>query len=430
MSSAIPSTQHAKAPFFVHDLPDSVSESHRLLHELRVHQIELEMQNDALRQAHELIETSLAHYTNLYNFSPAGCFTLGPQGLILQANLAGLSLLRRSEAVVLGCPFATFVHTADQAPVWGLLKQVFASQPHQPLEAMLLDEGLAPCHVQIDARLQPDGQTCLVTVVDTCDRVMLSVERQHVADLSAAYQVAEAATLAKSAFLSSMSHELRTPLNAILGFSQLLQMDRLHPLDPHQASRLQAVQVAGQHLLRLVEDVLDLSLIESGGLRVDCTPVDVDQVLDDAIKLVTPMLPVHNVSLVVAWLGGAEGARHMVHADKTRLTQVFVNLLSNAIKYNVKGGSVRVEVTQQEPDMMRVGVVDSGPGMTPEQQSQLFQPFNRLGREHSEVPGTGIGLLITQRLLHLMGGRLLVESTPGQGSRFEVQVALAKPVLN
>lgn len=129
-------------------------------------------------------------------------------------------------------------------------------------------------------------------------------------------------------------------------------------------------------------------------------------------------------------LAEAQGCRHLVQADKVRLTQVFVNLLSNAIKYNVKSGLVRVEVTQQEPDMLRVAVIDTGPGMTPGQQAQLFQPFNRLGREQSEVPGTGIGLLITQRLLDLMGARLLVQSAPGQGSRFEVQVALAKPLLN
>lgn len=426
MPSVTPQPQHLSAPAFAEQRLDSVSQTQRLLHELQVHQIELQMQNEALQDAHRLAETSLAHYTELYEFSPAACFTLSPAGQVLQANLAAMALLGLDGAQVVGQAFAPFLQPVDQISLRALLQLVFAGQSPQPMEAVVSTGSEAPRHVQIDVRLQPQGHACLLTAVDITDRAMLSLERQRVHDLSEAYQAAEAATQAKSAFLSCMSHELRTPLNAILGFAQLLQMDRLHPLDSRQVGRVQAVQVAGQHLLSLVEDVLDLSLIEAGGLRVDCGPIDLEDVLDDACKLVATMLQTDGVSLLV----DAGGHHRMVHADKMRLTQVLVNLLSNAIKYNVKSGVVRVEITQPCSDRLNVAVIDTGPGMTPEQQAQLFQPFNRLGREQSEVAGTGIGLVITQRLLALMGGGLAVQSTVGKGSRFEVRLPLALPVLN
>ncbi len=430
MPSVTPQPLHPSASALPEQCLESVSQIQRLLHELQVHQIELQMQNEALQDAHRLAETSLAHYAELYEFSPAACFTLSPAGQVQQANLAAMALLGLDGAQVVGQAFAPFLQPVDQIGLRTLLQLVFAGQAHPPMDALVSTGRDDPRHVQINARLQPDGHACLLTVVDITDRAMLSLERQRVHDLSEAYQAAEAATQAKSAFLSCMSHELRTPLNAILGFAQLLQMDRLHPLDSRQVGRVQAVQVAGQHLLSLVEDVLDLSLIEAGGLRVDCGPIDLEDVLDDACKLVATMLQTDGVSLLVDWLVDADGHHRMVHADKMRLTQVLVNLLSNAIKYNVKSGVVRVEITQPCSDRLNVAVIDTGPGMTPEQQAQLFQPFNRLGREQSEVAGTGIGLVITQRLLALMGGGLAVQSTVGKGSRFEVRLPLAPPVLN
>lgn len=238
-------------------------------------------------------------------------------------------------------------------------------------------------------------------------------ERRRLIDLELARRKAETLSQAKSEFLSRVSHELRTPLNAMLGFTELLELDRREPLGGVQRVRVQHMQRAGRHLLQLIEELLDLSRIEAGTIRLDLQPVDLNAAAQEATDLVAPLLRDTGVALTVAPLP----QRLAVLADATRLTQVLVNLLGNAIKYNRPGGTVRLEL-HQLVDQVSVQVVDSGRGMTTAQLGQLFEPFNRLGRERGDVDGTGIGLVITRGLVRLMGGRLEVDSRVGVGSRF------------
>ncbi|MEO7338176.1 MAG: PAS domain S-box protein [Caldimonas sp.] len=254
------------------------------------------------------------------------------------------------------------------------------------------------------SRLETERGT-LTTVVlrDVSELLAVRAERQS-------REALEAANRAKTEFLSRMSHELRTPLNAVLGFSQLLRLDAVRPPTKRQLERIRHIETAGAHLLALVNDVLDLSRVDSGQLRLTLEAVALKSVTEDAIAMVSPLAAQAGVSL-----RSAEPTLAWVRADRLRLRQVLVNLLSNAVKYNRRGGSVRVSWSV-EVDHCRLQIADNGLGMTDDKLARLFEPFNRLGAEKSKVEGTGIGLVLSRRLVDLMDGELTVDSAVGEGT--------------
>lgn len=234
--------------------------------------------------------------------------------------------------------------------------------------------------------------------------------------LDEARREAERANRAKSTFLSSMSHELRTPLNSVLGFSQILASDRF-PMEAGEQQRMaRNIVRSGQQLLSLVNEVLDLSRIESEKLTLHIGPVPLAPALAEAYAIVAPLAHERGVVLAPPGAGALE-----LSADPLRLQQVLVNLLSNAIKYNRAGGEVRVRCARND-DQVSVAIADTGLGMTPAQLGCLFLPFSRAGREESDIEGTGLGLVITQRLLEAMRGSIHVESQPGAGSTFRFEL--------
>ena len=226
---------------------------------------------------------------------------------------------------------------------------------------------------------------------------------------------AEAANQAKTAFLSQVSHELRTPLNAVLGFSQLLEIDAAEPLTPGQQRRVRLIREAGEHLLRMIGDLLDMTRIETGKLELLATRVPLASMVHEAAQMLDALAREQGVQLVLPRLAEPAAA----WADPGRLRQILINLLSNAIKYNHRGGSVTVRLQAQGHELL-VEVSDTGQGIAKEQMPGLFEPFNRLGQQHGPVVGSGIGLAVTQALVTAMQGRITVSSTPGQGSVFGV----------
>jgi PAS domain S-box-containing protein len=246
-----------------------------------------------------------------------------------------------------------------------------------------------------------------------------SVRKRVELQLNEALVAAEDANRAKTDFISSMSHELRTPLNAILGFAQLVESGTPAPT-PTQKRGINQILKAGWYLLDLINEILDLALIESGTMSLSGEPVALTEVLLECRAMVEDQARQRGIGMTFARLE----APRFVKADRTRLKQVLINLLFNAIKYNQSGGHVTVVCTLSGQGRVRISVRDTGPGLTAEQVGQLFQPFNRLGQETGGEEGTGIGLVVTKRLVELMGGVIGVESTPGVGSVFWVEMPL------
>ena len=234
----------------------------------------------------------------------------------------------------------------------------------------------------------------------------------------------ERANLAKSDFLSSMSHELRSPLNAILGFAQLMEIDTA--TTAAQKASIDQILHAGWYLLELINGILDLAQIESGKLSLSPEHVSLAEVMLECEAMIAPQRQARGITVTFPRFD----IPCFVDADRTRLKQVIINLLSNAIKYNRSGGTVGVVCTAPSPERVRISVMDAGAGLPPEKLSQLFESFNRLGQETGAEEGTGIGLVVSKRLVELMGGVIGVESTVGVGSVFWVElIATTAPRL-
>ncbi len=241
-------------------------------------------------------------------------------------------------------------------------------------------------------------------------------------DLQKAKEEADQANQAKSLFLSSMSHELRTPLNSILGFGQLLFTDKKNPLTIQQKEQLKKIITSGNHLLSLIDDVLNLSKIESGTVEISLEPVEASSVLLETIEFLQEIAKTYNVEI----LPGELDKHIFIDVDNTKLRQILINLISNAIKYNRPGGTVGLSCKEVD-GRLRIIVSDTGIGISSDQSKLLFEPFARLGAENSTIKGTGIGLTITKRLVEFMNGRIGYESEIGKGSEFWVDFPIVQP---
>jgi signal transduction histidine kinase len=305
-------------------------------------------------------------------------------------------------------------HLARQAHA--AMQAARASGESQRFEYDLAVKGGAVGHYEGRMSPMPDGELLLL-IRDLTDLHALANEVRD-------KQAAELASRSKSEFLSRMSHEMRTPLNAVIGFAQLMRLQGGARLD-----YADHVLQAGQHLLALIDDVLDLQQVEAGRMTLNVQALSPSALLANCVALLEPLARSRNVQQVVDNSAPqvpalAHGMRQVL-ADEQRLRQVLLNIGSNAIKYNRAGGKVRWSVESAAAGRLALVVEDTGPGMTPEQQVRLFQPFERLGRENSALEGSGLGLLIARRLAEEMGGTLVVHSRPGQGTRVVVALPVA-----
>ena len=254
------------------------------------------------------------------------------------------------------------------------------------------------------------------------NRRLLSNRRQIEQDLEHARHakfIAEEADKFKSEFLTRMSHELRTPMNAILGFSQLLEMDLQDEV--HKSSAMEII-TAGDHLMLLINEILDLAKIEAGKIELSLENINFNAIVDECFTLTKPLAAKHDIH-VINNIGLTNN--YTIHVDRTRFKQVMLNLLSNAIKYNNDNGTVTLNCDVIDENHLRINVSDTGNGLTEQQQQSLFKPFHRM-EEHKHIEGAGIGLVITKQLIEKMGGMIGVKSQTGQGSTFWVQVELSE----
>jgi PAS domain S-box-containing protein len=517
-----------------------------LLHALRVHQIELETQNEELRRTQIELDLTRARYFDLYDLAPVGYFTISHAEAILEANLTASVLLGLTGEVLVGRPIQNFILPADQDIYYRHRQQLAQTGLPQICELRMAEKDKGPFWAQLMSTRGQDAAGGLVhrLVVTNIDERKLTQDRLRVSDsalnaisqgvliitpqrimvsanpaflamtgyvaaeliglectvlngpktelstiqnvfdsmaqkqafagevfnyrkdgsgfwnafsvspiydvqgnlshfisvntdvsarkrldqalqlknleLQSATSVAEKANQAKSEFLSSMSHDLRSPLNAIVGFAQLLESGSPPPT-PVQQRNIDRILAGGWYLLKLIDEILDLALIESGKLALALHPLPLADVLRECQHLTESHAQQQGVRLQFA----DQGRPLWVVADAMRLKQVMVNLLSNAIKYNRPGGSVTVSVQASAGGRLRISVTDTGEGLSADKLAQLFVSFNRLGRETTATEGTGIGLVVTKKLTELMGGTIGVKSSFGVGSEFWVEFKAA-----
>ncbi|MDO9199564.1 MAG: ATP-binding protein [Rhodoferax sp.] len=348
-------------------------------------------------------------------------------GRLIYVNPAAIRMFgARSEHELIGKPILDLVHPDFHATVLARVKSVTLHGVPTPMieeRFVRLDGTIIEVEAQ-STSIVYDGEPAIqVAMRDITERKRLDAElRTKNAELERARSVADKANLAKSDFLSSMSHELRSPLNAILGFAQLMESGSPPPT-PNQKGSIDQILRGGWYLLELINEILDLALIESGKLSLSLEPISVTEVLLDCEAMIEPQAQKAGIRISFPQLDGT----YFVNADRTRLKQVLVNLLSNAIKYNRPGGTVEVTCNAVTAQRLRISVQDSGDGLSADKLAQLFQSFNRLGREAGAEEGTGIGLVVSKRLVELMAGEIGAQSTVGVGSVFWFELNLAAP---
>ncbi|HEX7706595.1 MAG TPA: PAS domain S-box protein [Thermoanaerobaculia bacterium] len=348
---------------------------------------------------------------------------LDPEGSVVSWNTGAQRIKGFHSDEIVGRHFSTFYPEGDVA----------SGKPQRDLE-----QATATGRLNVEGwRIRKDGSLFWASIVLTAIRDQsgnlrgfakltrdLTEHNKFEATLTNARAVAEKANLAKSDFLSSMSHELRSPLNAILGFAQLMESESPPPT-PAQSESINQILNAGWYLLELINEILDLAAIESGKLSMSLEPVQLNDLLIECQSMIEPLAQKRGIRMSFP----PADALHCVNGDRTRIKQVLINLLSNAIKYNRPGGSVVVACNAKSTSgRVRLTVTDTGAGLPPEKLAQLFQPFNRLGQEVGTEEGTGIGLVVSKRLVELMDGVIGVESSTGEGSTFWVELMSTAPL--
>ena len=447
MSEQSPSSAAEPARVAAEALPPSAE---RLLEELRAQQTELEMQNDALRQAQVALEQSRDRYRDLYEFAPVGYLTLSRSGVIAEANITTATLLGVDRDALLNKRFDRFVAPPDRERWQHKFSGVMARGGVQAFEMALRGpaesgDERADCQVQVaclrveahgpsEPGAAGGGRTLRMTLIDISEKKRLDEEldqyRNHLeslvqrrtADLAAQRDAADVANRAKSSFLAHLSHAVRTPMNSILVIAHLL---RRSGVSAQQTEKLDRIDSSGRQLTSLINGMLDLAKIDAGEIALesrDFCPADLAQAIDAEIGASIR-------AKGLAWRIDFAGLPPLLHGDIARLASALLNYLSNAQKYTERGEiALSAQLLEQSDDsyLVRFVVADSGIGLSAEQQQALFQPFTQsLGSAGSG----GLGLALTRHSALLMGGEVGVDSVPGQGSRFWLTVRLGSGEL-
>ena len=396
-----------------------------LLEELRIHQIELEMQNEELRRVQAELEASREIFFDLYDLAPVGYITTDDNGRILQANLRAANLFGITRSALVGRSFFRCIAKESQDCYYLSRKLLLQTGAPQMCDLRLITRKEAPfwARLEMTSALENGNSVFRTVIVDITERYLLEESlRETNALLAAEKKTAEEATNAKSQFLSAMSHEIRTPLNGVVGMAGLLLQTELNA---EQLSYARIVADSGEALLSLVNDILDFSKIEAGGIELDEIAFDLERLIEDVLDLLS--FKAHEKSLELACWYPAEVPRRFV-ADLGRLRQILMNFLSNAIEFT-GSGYVLVEVAAGEmvqgKQSIRIAIHDTGIGISKQNLTRLFQRFQQADASITrKFGGTGLGLSIVKQIVECMGGELQVTSMEGEGSTFSCNIPL------
>jgi len=372
-------------------------------------------------------------FRELFEFAPVAYHEIDSTGILRRVNQTECRMLGYTAAEMIGNPVWQFV-AADQQEQCrqSIERKIAGEEPLSPFERDFLrrDGGYLILEIYDSVIRNSAGQATGIrsVLLDVTDRRLAEqllanevTERERLTvALRRSKEEAEKANRAKSEFLSRMSHELRTPLNAILGFAQLLEMAAL---DRDKRESVAQILKAGQHLLGLINEVLEISRIEAGRLSISPEAVQISLAVQEALDLLTPMAARRNI--MVRDEVARDRRRHVL-ADQQRLKQVLLNVITNAINYNCDAGTVTISTQEVESNRLRIKVRDTGPGIKPGSEGKLFTPFERLGAEQTGVEGTGLGLALSKRLIEVMGGSMGVENNPDRGATFWLELPLVK----
>ncbi len=361
-------------------------------------------------EAEKELKVSEKRFRELAEHAPVGIFLTDARGACLYVNKQWQRMTGLDQEQAAGTGWTTALHEDDAAAVSRAWQNFTEGGPDFAMEyRFVCPDGHLTWVASTAVAFRNDADRVAGFMGSTTD---ITRRKQFESELEISRDEAERANAAKSAFLSRMSHELRTPLNAVLGFAQLLQMDNKN-LTPNQNEGVGHILAGGEHLLHLIEDVLDFSRIDSGRMNLYLQRVSISEILQRSIALVSALAERRNITTILPDTLIAD-----LFADPRRLQQVLVNLLSNAIKYNVMSGTVEVSVARISAYMTRISVKDSGSGIRPDDQERLFEPFERVMDANSTIEGTGIGLSICKKLVEMMGGQIGCDSEFGVGSTF------------
>ena len=382
-------------------------ETLKLIHELEVHQIELEIQNEELMLARSAAKDAAQKYVELYDFAPSGYFTLSREGKILELNFSGSRMLGKERSRLKNSPFRVFV-SEDSRPIFDyFLRKTFSSQAKESCEVTLSAGDVPPVYAYLTGVATEKGTQCLVTALD------LTKRRQIEDELVAAKEKAEESDRLKLLFLANMSHEIRTPMNGIMGFTSLLKEPALSAEEQQEYIRM--IEKSGTRMLTIINDIMSISKIEAGEVTISISDTNVNREIEDIETFFQPEAKQKGIQIIIDH--SLTDKPITIKTDEEKFYAVLTNLVKNALKFTNKGS---VEIgCEKKGEYLEFFVRDTGIGIRPDQRELIFARFRQASESLTHhFEGSGLGLSISKAYVEMLGGKIWVESVLGEGSTF------------